>query len=465
LVLRYSSNRLVNYRQCGAACPDGDQKKPEEETTMVALNRRQIIRRGGALMGGAALSGLMPLRGAFAQDAARIRFSGYVESQEQLTQTLAVLEAYMAKNPNVTIVPEFTDFGAFTDKIATEAAGGNAPDMFSVNVDLLAEYARRGVITPLNDYVPDPLNLSDYVDGAIRAATIDGNLYAIPNDCIAPAVMYKPTVLEQAGITMPDQMWTWEQLAETAVALTEALGPRFWGLADAGQNYIPCDVFLRSMGKSMFTPDHQFGFEPADLAEWFAYWQKLRDDGGIPPGDVQALEDSGDPATYGIVNGRAAMHISLTDSFSGIQSLISEPLELHMMPNGFAGDGELTQHHYTYAGNSTAVWANSPHRDTIIDIIHFMTFDPEGVEIFYRNSGMIPASQAGRDALAVEGTDTDRKIIDYVSLLQQNPAPPRYPGVTGMSGMLRRANEGVAFGQLTPQQAADQFVAEASERL
>src|SRR3546814_17806631 len=125
---------------------------------------------------------MLPARLAFAQDA-RIRFSGYVESQEQLTQTLAVLDAYMVRNPGVTIVPEFTDFGSFTDKIATEAAGGNAPDMFSVNVDLLAEYARRGVITPLNDYVPDPLNLSDYVDGAIKAATIDGNPYAIPNNC------------------------------------------------------------------------------------------------------------------------------------------------------------------------------------------------------------------------------------------------------------------------------------------
>jgi len=428
----------------------------------MTITRRQVLYRG-ALIGGA-LTGILPAGLARAQEA-RIRFSGYVESQEQLTQTLAVLNAYMKKNPGVTIVPEFTDFGAFTDKIATEAAGGNAPDMFSVNVDLLAEYAKRGVITPLNDYVPDPLNLSDYVDGAIKAATIDGKLYAIPNDCIAPAIIMKTSAFETAGIAIPDQMWTWEALAETAVALSKELGPRFWGLADAGQNYIPCDVFLRSMGKSMFTPDHRFGFETKDLAEWFAYWQKLREDGGIPPGDVQALESSGDPSTYGIVNNRVAMHVSLTDSFAGVQSLMEDTLDLHMMPNGFAGDSEITQHHYTYAGNSTAVWEKSPHRDKIIDIIHFMTFDPEGVQIYYRNSGMIPASQAGREELAREGTDTDRKIIEYVELLQKNPAAPRYPGVTGMSGMLRRANEGVAFGQLTPQQAADQFVAEAGARL
>src|SRR3546814_17601010 len=121
------------------------------------------------------------------------------------------------------------------------------------------------------------------------------------------------------------------------------------------------------------------------------------------------------------------MHVSLTDSFAGVQSLIEDELELHMMPNGFAGAGDITQHHYTYAGNSTAVWTNSPHRDRIIDIIHFMTFDPEGVQIYYRNSGMIPASQAGRDDLAREGSDTARTTNEFVQLLQHTPAAPPQP--------------------------------------
>jgi len=428
------------------------------------VNRRDVLMRGGAAMGGLALAGLLPRAGALAQAPARIRFGGYVESQEQLTQTLATLKAYTDRNPGVEIVPEFTNFGAFTDKLATEAAGGNAPDMFSVNVDLLGEYARRGVLDPLNAYIPNPLNLSDYVDGAIKAGTLGGKLYAIPNDCIAPAITVKASIFTDAGIPLPDQMWTWEQLAETAVALTKARGPRFWGLEDAGSNYIPCDVFLRGMGKSMFTPERQFGFAREDLAEWFAYWARLRDAGGIPPGDVQALSTGDDPSLTGLIAGRAAMFISLTDSFVGLQALTTDPLTLHMLPNGFKG-GSLGQHHYTYAGNSTGIWSKSPHKDRIIDIIRFIHFEPEGIELYYRGSGMVPASKAGRAALATEGTDADRTIIAYIDLLQQNPAPPRYPGITGMSGMLRRANEAVAFGKMKPQEAADQFIGEAKARL
>ena len=94
-----------------------------------------------------------------------------------------------------------------------------------------------------------------------------------------------------------------------------------------------------------------------------------------------------------------------------------------------------------------------------------MHFDPEGAKTYYTNSGMIPCSKAGRDALAASGTDADRKIIAYLDMVQEDPAAPRYPGVPGMSGMLTRANEAVAFGKLSPKQAAEQFIGEISTRL
>ena len=121
-----------------------------------------------------------------AQEARRLRFGGYVESQEQLQQTLAVLKRYEELHPGVTINPEFTSFGAFTDKLATEATGGNAPDMFSVNLDLMGEYSRRGVIQPLDQFVPNPLDLSDYLQSAVKANTREGHLWSIPNDAVAP---------------------------------------------------------------------------------------------------------------------------------------------------------------------------------------------------------------------------------------------------------------------------------------
>jgi multiple sugar transport system substrate-binding protein len=277
-------------------------------------------------------------------------------------------------------------------------------------------------------------------------------------------VVCKTSAFEKAGIKVPDQMWTWEQLAQTATDLSKAHGRRFWGVEDGGGNYIPCDLFLRGMGKGLFTPERQLGFENKDLAEWFAYWDRLRKAGGTPPGDIQALATGDDLSRTGIIAGRSAMLFQLTDAYVGLQALTKDELTLHMVPNGFEGS-TLKQHHYTYAGNSTGVWSKTPHVDRIIDIIRYMHFDPEGVELYYRDSGMVPASKAGRVALAKEGSDSDRRVLAYIDLIQQEETPPRNPGITGMSGMLRRMNEAVAFSKLKPQEAADQFVAEAHKRL
>lgn len=285
----------------------------------------------------------------------------------------------------------------------------------------------------------------------------------MPNDAIAPAIFYNPLKFREAGLEMPEQLYTWETLAETAVALTETLGPRFWGMEDGGGNYVPCDIFLRAQGKTIFTPDHQLGFTAEDMATWFAYWQDLREAGGIPPADIQA-QAGHDSSTLGIVRGRAAMLMQMTDSYVGIAALMDDPLELHMMPNGFTG-GALRNHHYDYAGNSTAIWSHTGNPDLAVDILRFMHFDPEGVEIYYRGSGMIPASGAGLAAFAESGTEAEKKIVAYLALLRAEPAPSRRPGVSGLGGMFRRANESVAFGKATPLEASEIFIAEAEEKL
>ena len=312
-------------------------------------SRRGFLKRSAAA--GFTLT-VLP-KGALAQGKTKVRFSGYVESEEQLATTLKVLEAFQAKNPNVEIIPEFSNFRSFVDKLSTEAAGGNAPDLFSVNVDLTAEYAARGVLTPLTDWIPDPLDISAYQDGSVFSCTYDGKIVAIPNDAIAPAILVNTSKFEELGVPVPADMFTWEELHDTAVALSDAAGRGFWGMEDGGGNYVPCDIYLRAKGNSMFTPDHELGFEAADMAEWFQYWEDMRKAGGAPPADVQA--QAGDnSASLGIVRGRSAMLIQMTDSYVGIGALMEDGLDLHMLPNGHAGM-ELKQHHYDYAGNSTTM--------------------------------------------------------------------------------------------------------------
>ncbi len=424
-------------------------------------SRRQFLKQSTTAFGGFALT--VVAGGALAQGNTKVRFSGFVESEEQLATTLKVLKAYMAKNPDVEIVPEFSSYRAFTDKLATEAAGGNAPDMFSVNVDLLAEYAARGVLTPLTEWIPDPLDVSEYQAGSVFSCTYAGEMYAMPNDAIATAIFFNPAKFEEVGVAVPEKFYTWETLLETSVALGKEHGRGFWGIEDGGGNNLACDIFLRAGGAALFTPEHTIGFNGEEMAKWFQYWEDMRKAGGAPPADVQA--QAGDnSASLGIVRGRSAMLVQTTDSFIGIGALMESPLDLMMLPNGFAG-GEMKQHLYDYAGNSTGIWKNAVNKELCVDIIRFMHFDPEGVDLYYTGSGMIPASTAGLEKFGSSGSPEEKKLVDYLKMLREDPAPSRRPGVGGLGGIFRRHNEAVAFGDMTALEAGNSLTAEIDGKL
>lgn len=430
------------------------------------LSRRDVLRVSGTSTVAAAalaLSSRGP-RSAHAQDPARIRAAGFVESQEQLQHTLDVLKLYDEKHPDIEISAEFTDYSSYVDKLATEAAGGNAPDMLSANGTIMGEYSRRGVLRPLDEFVPDPIDLSDYAEGTVLGNKVDGKLYGFPNDCIATAIMYNTAVFEETGIEVPDQMWTWEEFAQTANDISQAKGEDFYGTEDAGGSALTCDLYFRGRGKEFYTADRGLGFDEADLTAWLEFWQALRESGGAPPADIQALSDADDLTRTGLIAGRAAMLPQLTDTYFGLQSLTEDELGLHLLPNGFEGE-PLVQQHYAYAGNSTSISSQSDHVETVVDIVQFMQTDPEGVAIFYRGSGLVPASKRGRERLREEGTPGEQRVLDFIELILEDSAPPRNPSVPGVNAILGRVNEQIAFGQISVDEGVEQFFDEAATKL
>lgn len=146
----------------------------------------------------------------------------------------------------------------------------------------------------------------------------------------------------------------------------------------------------------------------------------------------------------------------LTDAYFGLQTLTETELGLHLLPNGFEG-GELEQQHYIYSGNSSTISADSEHAETVIDIIEFMTSDLEGVTIFYRGSGLIPPSAAARAALREEATPAEERVIDYLESIVGNEGHPRYRSTEGISEILTRMNEEVAFNCLSVDEAVEEF--------
>ena len=86
----------------------------------------------------------------------------------------------------------------------------------------------RGALLPLTDYVEKAgLDLSDFHQIAIDALTVDGELWALPQD-LSPRnlLYYNKAMFDEAGIPYPTADWTLDDLVEAAKALTVGSRPR-----------------------------------------------------------------------------------------------------------------------------------------------------------------------------------------------------------------------------------------------
>ena len=150
--------------------------------------------------------------------------------QERHDRTLQVIELYEQKNPHVKITAEYSGFDGYFDKLTTQFAAGNAPDIIQYGGNL-NDFVARDVVLPLDEFVGKELDLSKHSQSMIDAATMDGKFYGVTLGTNASAVLVNKTLFEEAGVPLPDQDWTWEEFADIALQLSNALDG-IYGTAD-----------------------------------------------------------------------------------------------------------------------------------------------------------------------------------------------------------------------------------------
>ena len=74
-------------------------------------------------------------------------------SQARHDLTVAAIDVFMEKNPNIHVEIEFTDWGGYWSKLATQAAGGMVPDVVQMDYAYITQYAGNDVLADLTPYV------------------------------------------------------------------------------------------------------------------------------------------------------------------------------------------------------------------------------------------------------------------------------------------------------------------------
>ncbi len=417
-----------------------------------SINRRGFMAGGASLL---ALSGMgMP---AFAQDA-RLRLIWW-GSQPRADRTNKVSDLYKAKNSGISITGEFLGWGDYWQKLATQVAGKNAPDVIQMDYRYIVEYARRGALAPLESYMPSKLQLGDFDPAQIEGGKVDGHLYGISLGANSAATVVNTVALQEAGIEPPNNKTTWEELGKMGAEITKS-GKRkgFFGFADGSGAEPLFENYVRQRGKALYTADSKIAFGVDDASEWFDMWAKFREAGACVPPDVQALyKDTIDTAP--LTMGKAAIDYAHSNQFVGFQAVVKDKLTLSNYPRIKA---DSKGGHYRKPSMFFSVSAQSKVLDQAVDYVNFFVMNPDAAKVLDVERG-IPESKSMREVVAGTLDDVGKIPLNYVANLGDlaGPLPPPPPTGAGEGQtVLRQLAEQVAFGQVTPADAGKQLVDE-----
>lgn len=371
-----------------------------------------------------------------------------------------LLDLYEELNPNITVEREFTGWGGYWDKLATQVAADSAPDLIIMHLNFVNDYASRGALVELTPYMESgQIDLSNFTKGALEAGKVGDELYMITLGLTPRALFYNPRLFEDAGVPMPEDGWTWEDFKEDAIAITGALEDEsVYGVADQGGQELAFMIFLGQRGKRMFE-GNELGFEKQDLIDWWSFWEELREAEAIPPADVSIEEEDAPHADHMLTHGRIAMFISPGNQFKLYQEYAEDELEMVDIPDEVGEDAVP----YNFAGGAfMSIYEGSEHKDAVADLINWFVNDPE-VAVIYNGEHGPPGSTEMQDVLMPNLDPADQKLYAFYAKVADflKPQPPQPAQGGEVIAAYMRIYQDVMFGNMSVEEAVDFFFDEA----
>jgi len=421
----------------------------------ISLDRRRFLLGSTAVLGAAALS-----PGALAQET-RLRqlFWG---GQARADRTTGVNNLYTAATGNP-VESSFLGWGDYWPKLATETAGGNAPDIVQMDYRFIVEYARRNAIAPLDEFVGGALKLDDFDSDQYEGGKVDGKLYGISLGANSVAMLVNLTAFEEAGVEPPNRDSTLDDIRAIGEAFrSKNIRGGMKAIADASGTEPMLDNWLRQKGLALYTAEGKLGFTEAEAIEWFTLWNEMRKDGICVDAETQALDTNGPLENTMIVLGKAALMPSNSNQLVAFQSLMQDDLTITSYPRIAPGVGGG---HYRKPSMFWSIGGSSANKEKAAEYLSFFINDPEAGKVLGVERG-IPCVSAVREAVSPTLSEKDQIALNFVANLGDllGPLPPPPPAAAGEIdvSLLRVLSQEVAFGARSPEDAGKFFVTEAA---
>ena len=327
--------------------------------------------------------------GGSSDGAVTLTYSIWDAPQKAATQQM--IDAFEKTNPNIHVQLSVVPWTDYWTKLQTAATGGSAPDIFWMNTPNLPKYANGGVLMPLSDrFASDKVDMSQFAKAPVASATFDGKVYGMPKDVDALALWYNKAIFQAAGVPLPTDTWTWQDMVTAAQALTDSATGVYGIPALVTDQLSYYNTIPQSGGHVISSDGTKSGYDDPKTIAGIQAWVDLIQKYHVSP-TLQQMTDT-DP-TQMFESGKLAM------TFAGswlIPVLTTDPnvkddLGVVQMPL-------ISQRGGVSNSVSNVVFAKTKHADAAVKFVEFLgTKQAATIEA---KSGVLPAMTSAQQTWA-----------------------------------------------------------------
>lgn len=320
-------------------------------------------------------------------------------------------------------------------------------DVIGVDVPLVASYATKGWIAPIDSYFTDD-EKAQFASSALDAGTWDGVFYCPAMNSSSQLLWYNTELLDEAGVEVPESSvenrLTWEQVVDMAKKTLEVVDPDgtkgIGGIAfeqvsrTYQMNQIPNSLGGKNIGDDGYTAQGVINDDA--WIEGATWYQNLFKDGIALQGFT--ADDTGSFFQAGKI-------VFLIGGTWTANNCKNEEMDTYGYAPVPAFEG-----HEDQVGTPTGSWhfgipVNAKNKDLAAEFIKYMSIG-EGNELWLEANGDVPATIAGADKIMNdENAEEYMKIAAYES---SNTAVPRAltPGYTEYDTIIQNTWEDIKNG-------------------
>jgi multiple sugar transport system substrate-binding protein len=380
-------------------------------------------------------------------------------NDSRLKLTEEAVAAFEQANPGITVQVENSEFGSYWDKLATQTAANDPPDVIQMDEAYIAAYGGRNALLDLSTQ-SSVLDLSAMDAKVLDTGKVGGALVGAPVGVALLSVGVNPELLKQAGLKMPDdKTWTWNDLDTMASTVTQKLGSQgvvgmdFFGLGAAETG-----VWARQHNQEVFPTEGQTRVTQETLVSYFEFAKQMVATKATPAAGSQVENTTRALDASPFATNTAAFHLQFHTQIAAFVAASGSDLQLLRLPAQKSGESPRM------VNKASMYWslpARGEHSEEAAKLVSFLMTDPAAVKILKVERG-VPAIPAVQSQIEPELDATGKMSLAFAQDLQDEVVPP--PQVTpqnasGYGAEVTRIGTDVLFERKSPAEAAQELLA------